>query len=656
MALDTHDIAAGDAGALAPPAARRVMSGDAGMIAAAAVPSIAPSTPASTSALNSTPASTPASPAAAPMRDVADKIRKVAAYVGTWLSRWWVGQPIPRWLAGSLRRRILFANLVGLAGLLMTMLYLSLHHSWLVDSKIDVVKTVSRITAEAIANRAVNERAEFDPDRLPERTQSWVKRDDAFAAMELPLDPQGAASVLRKLVGPADLNARVYSPKGTLILDSEALFSNGAPTPDAAEAAPESTRLRNVWTRIHYWLINKELKVYRELGTANGFLYPEVKNAAQNGVETAILLLNSRGQQIVSLAEPIKRGSKVMGVLVMSTKPGDIDDVLWDERWLILQIAGVALLLATASSLALARTVAGPMKRLSEAANHVSRNIAARQELPDLIHRRDEVGQMGRAFVDMTNALYRRIEASEKFAADVAHELKNPLAAARSTAEALTYAKTDGDRQQLVDEIQGELKRLNRLINDVSNASRLDAELARQEMEPIDIRRVLKSVSRIFRDMLDDDGRTVRLDVDDSAPISSFTVLGNDGRLGQVFTNLIDNALSFSPPKGRVTVKAASDGRTVTIMVEDQGPGIPADKLGAIFERFYSDRPATDAKRGKNSGLGLSISREIVISHRGEVWAENIAANMEAGSGASGARFIVRLPIAPGGTGSGRRV
>ncbi len=564
---------------------------------------------------------------------------RAASAIKRALSRPWLSRSIGR----SLRRRILLANLLGLAGLLLAMLYLSLHHGWLLDAKVDVVKTVSRITAEAIAYRAVNERAVFDPDRLPERSAPRARRDDAFSALEWPIDPQQAALVLKKVVGPADLKARVYSTKGTLILDSETLFAKGPPSkPDISDDDP-APRLKNTWTKIHYWLINKELKVYRELGTANGFLYPEVRRAAEQGIETPILLLNRQSQQIVSLAEPIKRGNKVLGVLLISTQPGDIDDVLWDERWLILQIAGVALIISVASSLLLARTVAGPMKRLSEAANHVSQNISARQELPDFADRQDEVGQMGRAFVAMTNALYRRIEASEKFAADVAHELKNPLAAARSTAEALAYARNDEDRKLLVDEIQAELKRLNRLINDVSNASRLDAELARQEMQRVDVRVVLRTVSDIFRDMLGDDGRKLQVILDPAAN-TAFTVRGNDGRLGQVFTNLIDNALSFSPDDGTVIVRARPNGSKVDIIVEDEGPGIPEGKLSAIFDRFYSDRPATDAHRGKNSGLGLSISREIVTSHNGEIFAENISpAN---GKAATGARFVVRLPLA----------
>jgi two-component system, OmpR family, sensor histidine kinase ChvG len=578
-------------------------------------------------------------------------IKKIYHAMGHWHQR----QPLPRFVSASLRRRILFTNVLGLTGLLLAMLYISLHHGWLLDAKVDVVKTVSRITSEAIAYRALNDRAIFDTNRLPDRAAPRAQRDDAFAALELPIDPQQAAIVLKKLVGPANLTARIFSQKGTLILDSDTLFSKTPPeTPQPVTGTEERPRLKNFWTRFHYWLINKELKVYRELGTANGFLYPEVKDAAERGVESPILLLNSKGQQIVSIAEPIKRGSKILGVLLVSTQQGEIDDVLWDERWLVLQIAGIALLVAIGSSLQLARTVAGPMQRLSEAANHVSRNIAARQELPDFTERRDEVGQMGRAFAAMTGALFRRIEASEKFAADVAHELKNPLAAARSTAEALTYAKTDADREELVNQIQGELKRLNRLINDVSNASRLDAELARQEMQPLNIRTILDNVTGIFRDMLADDGRKIVLVMDPVVSESVYTVLGNDGRLGQVFTNLIDNALSFSPASGTITLRARPAGKMIEIAVEDEGPGIPPDKLGAVFERFYSDRPATDSSRGKNSGLGLSISREIIASHRGEIFAEN---RSESKTGKiQGARFVVRLLAANGnGGGHGRR-
>lgn len=570
------------------------------------------------------------------------------------IKRWWKGQPIPRFLAKSLGRRIITANVAGVIGLFLAMLYLSLHHSWLLDSKIDVIKTVSRITAEAIAYRAVNERAVFDADKLPEKSSFLPRRDDAFAALELPIEPHQVAVVLRKLIGPTDLIARVYSANGTLIVDSDTLFSFKTPADDEEEPSATATesdetpRLKNIWTRIHYWLINKELKVYRDIGTANGFQYPEIRKAAQRGKEQRMMLLNSSAQQIVLMAEPIKRGNQVLGVLVVTTRPGDIDKVLWDERWLIIQIAGIALLVSFGSGYLLTRTVAGPMTRLSRAAKTVSENLSARQQLPDFAERRDEVGQMGRAFAAMTRSLYRRIEASEKFAADVSHELKNPLAAARSTADALNYARTEEDRNHLVIEIQNELKRLNRLINDVSSTSRLDAELARQEMTELDIRDVVKNVADIFTDMLIDDKRKINIVVDElGLPKSHYLIRGNEGRLSQVFTNLIDNALSFSAPEGVITIRIKSGERNVCVTFDDQGPGIPEDKLHAIFDRFYSDRPETDAKRGKNSGLGLSISREIVASHNGRIEAENrhddVGPNNEK---PLGARFSVRLPRA----------
>ena len=409
-----------------------------------------------------------------------------------------------------------------------------------------------------------------------------------------------------------------------------------------------------MWTRLTRYFFKEPLPVYQEIGTANGMAYPEVRDAVR-GLERSMLLLNNKGEQIVSIALPIKRFNDVQGVLLLSTRPGQIDKILREERIVILLLASVALLASVVTSLLLARTVAGPMRRLSAAAEQVSRNIAARAYLPELAGRSDEVGQMAGAFEAMTGALYKRIEASEKFAADVAHELKNPLTAARSTAELLGFAKSEEERAHLVQQIQDELKRLNRLITDVSNASRLDAELARKEMRPIDVGVMLRNVVGIFRDILGDDNRRIVLVIEREPFGGAFSVDGDEGRLGQVLTNLIDNAISFSPENGTVTVRARSAGRKLEILVEDEGPGIPEDRLEIIFDRFYSDRPATDVTRGKNSGLGLSISREIVQSHGGEIVAECRRENGEA----VGARFIVRLPVGAqtqrAGTPGGRR-
>jgi two-component system sensor histidine kinase ChvG len=404
-----------------------------------------------------------------------------------------------------------------------------------------------------------------------------------------------------------------------------------------------------------------DLPVYREIGGANGTAYPEVRMAL-SGSTTPMLLVNEKGEQIVSMAVPIQYRKAMLGVLLLSPRPGEIDEILAEERNIILALALIALAATLLASTLLARTIAGPMRRLSEAAENVSRNIRTRHDLPELAQRADEVGQLATAFRKMTASLYQRIEASERFAQDVAHELKNPLTAARSTAEALAYAKTPETQQALVREIQEELKRLNKLINDVSNAARMDAQLAIEEIEPVDMRLVLRGVVDVFSDILSHDTRRVVLDIAEVANNpAAFVVQGHDARLGRVITNLLDNAVSFSPEHGVVTVSARRTGAEVEIVVDDDGPGIPADNLEVIFNRFYSDRPQTDRTVGKNSGLGLSLSREIVSTYGGRIWASNRKAepgapghaqedqaglNDQRVDGVAGARFIVRLPAA----------
>ncbi|NJO22481.1 MAG: HAMP domain-containing protein [Sphingomonadales bacterium] len=395
--------------------------------------------------------------------------------------------------------------------------------------------------------------------------------------------------------------------------------------------------MKTVWTRLRDWLDASDLPVYREIGLANGNYYVEVRQALRGVTLPPMLLLTDDGKQIVSHAVPIQRRNAILGVLLLSSRPGEIDEILDRERWVTIAVALMALSATLMASLLLARTIAGPMGRLSAVAEQVSQRLNSRARLPDFADRRDEVGQMAGAFARMTSALYRRIEASEKFAADVAHELKNPLAAARGTADVLTYAKTDAERRELVAQIQGELKRLNRLITDVSNASRLDAELARQQVVPVDVKVVLANVVDVFKDILGADTRALALDVAGFGDVRTYVVNAHEGRIGQVVTNLIDNALSFSPAGGTVTVRLRRVDREIELAVEDEGLGIPPDKLETIFERFYSDRPQSDQTSGKNSGLGLSISREIVTASGGRIWAEN-------SSTGGGARFVVRLP------------
>src|SRR5215470_15670054 len=413
-----------------------------------------------------------------------------------------VSGPLVGFFTRSLQRRIILANTIGLAILLGGIFYLIQYHAWLIAAKRESLRAQGEIIAAAIAANASVEtgRIVLDPDRLPEIEGSKSPfRDDGFAALQLSIAPERVTPILRRLVPATDTRARIYAHDGTLIIDTAQLLRGQGGQPAGGEYHGR-IKVKNNWTKFLAWLMRGELPVYREIGSANGTAYPEVRMAL-GGSTTPMLLVNEKGEQIVSMAVPIQYRKAVQGVLLLSTRPGEIDEVLSEERNVVIALALTAFAATLLASFLLARTIAGPMRRLSEVAENVSRNIKARDELPELAHRADEVGQMASAFREMTASLYRRIEASERFAQDVAHELKNPLTAARSTAESLAYAKNPEQQAELVRQIQGELKRLNKLITDVSDASRLDAELALQETEPVDMREVLHGVAGVFRDI-----------------------------------------------------------------------------------------------------------------------------------------------------------
>jgi two-component system sensor histidine kinase ChvG len=488
-------------------------------------------------------------------------------------------------------------------------------------------------------------------------------RDDGFAAMELSLRHERVIPVLRRLIHPThNTRARIYDRNGKLIVDSNELQELQLPLPleqgsdaraaanDPAEPA-QRVRVRNFWTRLSGMFDRSDLPIYSEIGrNASGLSYPEVRQALRGAALPPMLLLTDDQDKIVSLAVPIQRRNAILGALLLSTRPGEIDEIISSERSVLATLVLMAFAASVLASLLLARTIAGPMRRLSEGAENVSRSIHAHAQLPHFGDRQDEVGQLSKSVHSMTRSLYQRIESSEKFAADVAHELKNPLTAAQVMAQSLHYARTPEQRDQVVEQIQGELKRLNRLITDVANASRLDAELALQKTEPVDIRNILTSIVETFRGTIDDGSERILLDIQSTPRPEAFIVSGHESNLGRVFTNLIDNALSFSPEGGKVMVQAQVIDGNIEISVADQGPGIPSESIDKIFERFYSDRPQSDRTHGKNSGLGLSISREIVTAHGGLIWAEN---RIDQGK-VLGARFIVRLPTVHVRT-SGRR-
>ena len=599
--------------------------------------------------------SLPALPA--PLQRHAERLRPpagLAAAVGERLQR---GR-LYRFFTATLARRIFVSNLLGLSVLLGGIMWLSQHQDWLIAAKRESLRIQGEIIGAAVAGNASFERdgLTFDTERLAEPAGArFPFRDDGFAAFEYSLRPDKVGPVLRRLIQPGhNTRARIYDRDGELVLDTAQV---GARVPEPGTRV----RAKTTWTRILEFFDGSEMALYREIGHANGKAYREVKEALQGRMPSPMLLIDEDGRQIVSLAVPILRRSATLGVLLLSTRPGEVDEILVKERWIILTLALMAFLTTLMASTLLARTIAGPVHRLSGAAEQVTQSINARAALPDFSNRRDEVGQLAVAFRRMTEALYRRIEAADTFAADVAHELKNPLAAMRVLVDTLaTYAKTPEQRDQMIKEIQLELQRLNRLITDVSEASRLEADIERQTNAPVDLSKVLADVVDVLSDLNGDTGRKIELLVDPGAlGPGDLLVSGHAVRLSRVVTNLVDNALSFSPPGGTVWVRARLAGPEIEIMVEDQGRGIPENKLEAIFDRFYSDRPESDQTVGKNSGLGLSISRLIVNGHGGRIWAENRydgGGSKPAGQPAPiGARFVVRLPIAMAGASAARR-
>jgi two-component system, OmpR family, sensor histidine kinase ChvG len=380
---------------------------------------------------------------------------------------------------------------------------------------------------------------------------------------------------------------------------------------------------------------------YRELGPENGNGYPEVTQAL-SGQNASVVRMNDRGEVIVSVAVPVQRFRAVHGALLLSTRGGDIDQTVSAERFAILKVFLIAAAVMVLLSVLLAGTIAGPVRRLAAGAELVRSRIKARVEIPDFTQRRDEIGHLSGALREMTGAMYSRIEAIESFAADVSHELKNPLTSLRSAVETFPLAKSDESRGRLLNVIEHDVRRLDRLISDISDASRLDAEMQRVDALPVDLIKLLTAVASIANEVKLEDAARVTVSFEGGNQ-RAFVVRGRDSRLSQVLDNLIANARSFSPPDGSVRVLCRRLKNNIEIIVDDDGPGIRPDALEKIFERFYTDRPHQGF--GQNSGLGLSISKQIVEAHHGQMWAENrVSTGPADATKVLGARFVVRLP------------
>jgi two-component system, OmpR family, sensor histidine kinase ChvG len=567
--------------------------------------------------------------------------------------------------SSSLTRRILVLNLGGLLVLVVGFLYLNQFRADIIDARVQSLQTQGEMIAIAIASSAAGETdaITIDPEKLlqlaPGESSAPADADDQ--SIEFSINPERIGLLLRRLVTQTRTRARVYDRDGFLLLDSRSLSTHDTIAhSDLPGASSEETAIfERAWNAVKKRFVPIEPRRNDDAHLGDGKTPPEVASALL-GRTQSVVRLNSNGETIVSVGVPIQRLRAVRGALLLSTQGGDIDAIIASERWAILRIFLVLASVMFVLSVLLAGTIAEPVRKLAEAAERVRRGIKSRQQIPDFTNRSDEIGHLSGALRDMTLALYNRIDAIESFAADVSHELKNPLTSLRSAVEILPRVREGASKDRLLDVIQHDVRRLDRLISDISDASRLDAELARADSASVDLVALLRAVVALAEDGPRWREVAVRLKIEETkAGAQRFRVMAHDSRLAQVMTNLIDNARSFSAPGGEVRVsmrrtRSEKEGERIEIAVEDDGPGIPPHALERIFERFYTDRP--EHGFGQNSGLGLSISRQIIEAHGGWIWAENrpLSAAAQATDGDSesptrhsaGARFILSLPAA----------
>jgi two-component system sensor histidine kinase ChvG len=539
-----------------------------------------------------------------------------------------------RWVS-PLLRRILLLNVLPPALLAAAMLYLDQYQNGLLAAEVEGLRTQARIYGGAIAEAAVR-----------------VQDDRAT------LVPEQARPLLRRLVEPSpNTQARLFDNAGLMVADSRIREGAGGvvitePLPPPEPRGAFSTGIAGVYDRLLAVLprtgraqqevvvdVNPDAPSFDWQPALGPDRREELRLALEGGVRPYIRR-TAEGRLLVTVSEPVKRGNQPIGIVLLTRESREVDQRLFEIRTSVLGIFGIALGLTVALSFYLAQTLASPIMQLAGSAARMRQGEGRAGSVPAaLLERGDEIGILARDLQGSATALWTRIDTNERFAADVAHELRNPLTSVRSAIETLRRIDNPDQQRRLLGIIAEDAVRMDRLIADISDSSRVDAELSRTAAVPVDVAPILSTLAELHNATREGEGAP---EVVLEAPAERLVVRGVEGRLVQVFRNLLGNALSFSPERGRVWVRARVAGAMVEVTVEDQGPGIPEAKLESIFDRFYSERPSGE-RFGQHSGLGLSISRQIVEGLRGQIGAEN---RRDAEGKVTGARFTVRLPAA----------
>lgn len=493
-----------------------------------------------------------------------------------------------------LGRMILGLNLLGLTIIIGGSLIFNEFSQALVASKQEALMAQAKLTAEVIS-------------------------EVATVGVPIPyLEANNATFVLARFI-PNSQRARLFGSDGNILSDSFSVSEDIRVEGLAPITKKQQTSKKKLDQNIH---------------KADQQLRDEIERAL-DGEAVANVRLNEEGKKIVSVSVPLRRVKAILGVLTLES--GDFDTIIMRQRWAILPFALVALGVTILSSVLMHVFISHPILRLSEAADQVRLDKAREISLPGISSRKDELGTLARSLSAMTAVLSKRLDEIERFAADVSHEIKNPLTSIRSALETIGIVQDEAAKKKLMAVINHDVRRLDRLITDISNASRLDAELSRDTPKPFDVSILVKDIISFYNDSAPQKA-TISLKM--SGPS---TILGREGPLGQVFRNLIDNARSFCQDSGdiKISLEGKPDEAMLFVTIEDDGPGIPQDALERIFERFYTSRPKEQGF-GKNSGLGLSIVRQIVEAHKGTIKAQN----RTRGDGTIiGASFVIQIPL-----------
>jgi two-component system sensor histidine kinase ChvG len=530
-------------------------------------------------------------------------------------------------LGSSITRLIFVCNFLGLLVLFIGVLLLSETRTRLTQAQYQSLQQRGELMASIIVASA-----SYEGETAPQLFEPMVR--EVLKQMLPPLSTS-AAGVLEN--GP---RIRIYSPTGRKIADSDVIYSRI----DEGRAPPIE---RGGWARFMRWAADatQNVEYLRLTPWRPSITLDAAREAALRGEAAHGQRVNERGERVVMVSLPLQRVEAVLGFITLES--ADVERILVAERLALLPFVVAAAVVTILASTLLALFIANPLRRLSSAADRLRVTGATRLKLPDLANRKDEIGDLAASLERMTGALAERIDLNERFAADVSHEIKNPLASIRSAVDSIRAVKDPEQQSRLLQIVATDANRLDRLITDIARATRLDAETARSQFERLDFARLAFDIASAYETADDGQAEGARVSVRFDTPVTADAmVMGQVGPLGQVLRNLIDNAISFSPPGGVVRVSVSVHHKregVVVAKIEDQGPGIPPANIETIFARFYTERPK-GAAFGGNSGLGLSIARQIVEAHRGRIWAENIPAPE---GGVAGARLVVELPVAP---------